>query len=58
MGFGSLFKKKKKEVEKGVNDVENMIKNEIQPENELEKMDQSFTAEKVELENANKGPGD
>ena len=56
MGFGSFFKKKKKEVEKGVNDVENMIKNEIQPENELEKMDQSFTAEKAELENANKGP--
>lgn len=57
MGFGSFFKKKKKEVEKGVNDVENMIKNEIQPENELEKMDQSFTAEKAELENANKAPG-
>jgi post-segregation antitoxin CcdA len=57
VGFGSFFKKKKKEVEKGVNDVENMIKNEIQPENELEKMDQSFTAEKAELENANKGPG-
>lgn len=57
MGFGSFFKKKKKEVEKGVNDVENMIKTEIQPENELEKMDQSFTAEKADLENANKGPG-
>lgn len=52
MGFGSFFKKKKKEVEKGVNDVENMIKTEIQPENELEKMDQSFTAEKADLENA------
>jgi hypothetical protein len=55
MGFGSFFKKKKKDVEKGVNDVENMIKNEIQPENELEKMDQSFTADKAEPLNANKG---
>jgi Post-segregation antitoxin CcdA len=54
MGFGSFFKKKKKDVEKGVNDVENMIKNEIQPENELEKMDQSFTADKAEPLNANK----
>jgi sRNA-binding protein len=52
MGFGSFFKKKKKDVEKGVNDVENMIKNEIQPENELEKMDQSFTADKAEHLNA------
>ena len=53
MGFRSFFKKKKKEVQKGVNDVENMVMNEIQ----LEKMDQSFTAEKAELEDANKGPG-
>ena len=28
MGFGSFFKKKKKEAEKSVNDVENMIKTE------------------------------
>jgi ribosomal protein S4 len=49
MGFGSFFKKKKKEVEKGVNDVENMIKNEIQPENELEKMDQQQKRQKWEM---------
>ena len=55
MGFGSFFKKKKKEAEKSVNDVENMIKTELQPENELEKMDHSFTAEKAELGNASKG---
>lgn len=55
MDFGSFFKKKKKEVEKGVNDVENMVKNEIQPENELEKIDRSLTSEKAELGNAKKG---
>ena len=55
MGFGSFFKKKKKEAEKSVNDVENMIKTELQPENELEKMDHSFTAEKGELGNSSKG---
>ena len=55
MGFGSFFKKKKKEAEKSVNDVENMIKTELQPENELEKMDHSFTAEKTELRNNSKG---
>ena len=55
MGFGSFFKKKKKEAEKSVNDVENMIKTELQPENELEKMDHSFTAEKGELGNGSKG---
>lgn len=54
MGFGSFFKKKK-DVEKGVGDVENMIKKEVQPENELEKMDHSFSAEKTELGDANKG---
>jgi len=53
--FGSFFKKKKKEVEKDVNDVENMVKNEIQPENELEKIDRSLTSEKAELGNAKKG---
>ncbi len=46
MGFGSFFKKKKKDVENSVSDVENMIKKEVQPENEIEKMDHSFTAEK------------
>lgn len=55
MGFGSFFKKKKKEAEKSVNDVENMIKKDLQPENELEKMDDSFTAEKTELRNDSKG---
>jgi hypothetical protein len=55
VGFGSFFKKKKKDVEKGVGDVENMIKKEVQPENELEKIDHSFTAEKTELGDANKG---
>lgn len=56
MVFGSFFKKKKKQVEKGVSDVENMIKPEQQqPESELEKMDQSFTAEKTEPGNSKKG---
>ena len=56
MGFGSFFKKKKKQVEKGVNDVENMIKpGQQQPESELEKMDHSFTAEKAEPGNSKKG---
>ena len=58
MGFGSFFKKKKKDVENSVSDVENMIKKEVQPENEIEKMDHSFTAEKAELENAEKGSGE
>ncbi|MGA7367596.1 MAG: type II toxin-antitoxin system CcdA family antitoxin [Nitrososphaeraceae archaeon] len=57
MDFGSFFKKKKKEAEKGVNDVENMVKNEIQPENELEKIDHSLTSEKAELGNTKKGSG-
>jgi len=56
VGFGSFFKKKKKQVEKGVSDVENMIKPEQQqPESELEKMDHSFTAEKTESGNSKKG---
>lgn len=56
MGFGSFFKKKKKQVEKGVSDVENMIKPEQQqPESELEKMDHSFTAEITEPGNSKKG---
>jgi len=56
VGFGSFFKKKKKQVEKGVSDVENMIKPEQQqPESELEKMDHSFTAEKIEPGNSKKG---
>jgi hypothetical protein len=58
VGFGSFFKKKKKDVENSVSDVENMIKKEVQPENEMEKMDHSFTAEKAELENAEKGSGE
>jgi hypothetical protein len=58
VGFGSFFKKKKKDVENSVSDVENMIKKEVQPENEIEKMDHSFTAEKAELENAEKGSGE
>jgi post-segregation antitoxin CcdA len=57
VGFGSFFKKKKKQVEKGVSHVENMIKPEEQqqPESELEKMDHSFTAEKTEPGNSKKG---
>jgi hypothetical protein len=56
VGFGSFFKKKKKQVEKGVSDVVNMIKPEQQqPESELEKMDHSFTAEKTEPGNSKKG---
>ena len=56
MGFGSFFKKKKKQVEKGVSDVENMIKPEQQqPESELEKMDHSCTDEKTEPGNSKKG---
>jgi Post-segregation antitoxin CcdA len=56
VGFGSFFKKKKKQVERGVSDVENMIKPEQQqPESELEKMDHSFTAEKTEPGNSKKG---
>jgi len=55
VGFGSFFKKKKKQVDKGVSEVENMIKPEQQPESELEKMDHSFTAEKTEPGNSKKG---
>jgi len=56
VGFGSFFKKKKKQVETGVSDVENMIKPEQQQqESELEKMDHSFTAEKTEPGNSKKG---
>jgi len=55
VGFGSFFKKKKKDVEKSVGDIENMIKKEVQPESELEKTDHSFTAEKAELGNEKKG---
>gem|GEM_PF-1163933 len=56
MGFGSFFKKKKKQVETGVSDVENKIKPEQQQqESELEKMDHSFTAEKTEPGNSKKG---
>jgi hypothetical protein len=56
VGFGSFFKKKKKQVEKGVSDVENMIKPEQQqPESELEKMDHSFTTEKTKPRNSKKG---
>lgn len=54
MGFGSFFKKKKKQVEKGVSDVENMIKPE-QQQPEVEKMDHSFTAEKTEPGNSKTG---
>jgi hypothetical protein len=54
--FGSFFKKKIKQVEKGVSDVESMIKPEQQqPESELEKMDHSFTADKTEPGNSKKG---
>jgi len=56
VGFGSFFKKKKKQVETGVSDVENKIKPEQQQqESELEKMDHSFTAEKTEPGNSKKG---
>jgi hypothetical protein len=58
LGFGSFFKKKKKDVEKSVGDIENMIKKEVQPESELEKMDHSLTADKTKVGNTKKGSGE
>ena len=58
MGFWSFFKKKKKDVDKSVSEVESTIKKDLQPENELENIDHSFTAEKAELGNAEKGSGE
>jgi hypothetical protein len=57
VGFGSFFKRKKKTVEEGVDDVGDMIKKEVQPENEPEKVNNSVTAEKAELNNVNMGSG-
>lgn len=55
MGFGSLFKKKKKNVESSASDVENKIKKEVQPVNDLEQMDRALNAEKTELGDAKIG---
>lgn len=49
MGFGSLFKKKKKNVESSASDVKNKIKKEVQPVNDLEQRDRALDAEKAEL---------
>ena len=55
MGLGSFFKKKKKEVEEGVSNVESMIKQDVQPENELKEMNLSFTEEKENMANTKNG---
>ena len=55
MGFGSLFKKKKKNVESSASDVENKIKKEVQPVNDLEQRDRALNAEKAELGDAKIG---
>ena len=49
MGFGSLFKKKKKNVEGSASDVKNKIKKEVQPVNDLEQRNRALDAEKAEL---------
>lgn len=49
MGFGSLFKKKKKNVGSSASDVMNKIKKEVQPVNDLEQRDRALDAEKAEL---------
>lgn len=45
MVFGSFFKKKKKQLEKGIDDVENVLKPEQRPDNDLEKINHELTAE-------------
>lgn len=47
MGFGSWFKKKKKNLESSTSDVENKIK-EVQPVIDLEQRDRKLNAEKAE----------
>jgi hypothetical protein len=56
MGFGSFFKRKKKNVEDTSNDVEDTIAKGVQPEDELYKANNSLSAEKVEHQNTNEGP--
>jgi hypothetical protein len=53
MIFESFFKKKKKQVEKGINDAGDVLRPE-QHDNELEKIDEDFTAEKGNLGNVKK----
>lgn len=55
MGFGSLFKKMKKNVKSSASDVENKIKKEVQPVNDLEQRDRALNAEKAELGDAKIG---
>jgi hypothetical protein len=56
VGFGSLFKKMKKNVKSSASDVENKIKKEVQPVNDLEQRDRALNAEKAELGDAKIGP--
>jgi hypothetical protein len=51
MIFGSFFKKKKKQAEKGFDDAGDVLRPE-QHDNELEKIDKDFTAQKENLGNA------
>jgi hypothetical protein len=51
--FESFFKKKKKQVEKGIDDAGDVLRPE-QHDNELEKIDEDFTAEKENLGNVKK----
>jgi hypothetical protein len=55
VGFGSLFKKKKKNLESSASDVKNKIKKEVQPVNDLEQRDRALSAEKAELGDAKIG---
>jgi translation elongation factor EF-1beta len=55
VGFGSLFKKMKKNVKSSASDVENKIKKEVQPVNDLEQRDRALNAEKAELGDAKIG---
>jgi hypothetical protein len=56
MGFGSFFKRKKKNVEDTANDVDDTITKGVQTEDELYKSNNSLSAEKVEHQNTNEGP--
>lgn len=56
MGFGSFFKRKKKNVEDTANDVDDTITKGVQTEDELYKANNSLSAEKVEHQNTNEGP--
>lgn len=58
MGFGSWFKKKKKDLESGASDVENKIKKEVQPVIDLEQRDRTLNAEKTEPGDAKIGSGE